>query len=220
MGSNSVRSDLKKITSAFEKISLESWEAFANSCQCIQISKSADGRGLSTGADIDFFLTNQFLPEEMGGDFEKFHKGEADVKIAGIPASFKTLRTKGDLALSWSKNPTHKKDGTPSIDREFLTDPLPMIVYVRESGRWWKNAPANPSSNSYTWNQKICSGIYVANLSEASKYLILKSNNKSDSIIDSQGMFRILVDAKRGGNFIEIPDPDGRFRRMRFVFEE
>ncbi len=219
MGLPSVRGDLKKITSSFEKISLESWEIFANSCQCIQISKSADGRGLSTGADIDFFLTNQFLPEKMGSDFEKFHKGEADVKIAGIPASFKTLRTRGDLALSWSKNPTHKKDGSPSIDREFLENPLPMIVYVRESGRWWKNGPANPSSNSYIWNQKIRSGIYVADLSEASNYLTLKSNNKSDSIIDSKDMFRILVDAKRSGNFIEIPEPDGRFNKMSFVFE-
>ena len=219
MGKEIKTSDLQKIVNAFEKITPKSWEIFSNSCQCIQISKSADGRGLSTGADIDFFLTNQFLPEQMGGGFDKFHKGEADVKIAGVPASFKTLKSKGDTALSWSKNPTHKKDGSLSVDRKFLSDPMPMIVYVRQSSRWWKKTPNNPSSKSYTWNQVIYSGIYVVDTFKSSNFLVLKSNNKSNSIIDSKDMFRMLVDAANDGFFVKIPEPDGRFKRMKYIFE-
>ena len=219
MNNKTDKEKLENIRIPFTRIPLEAKQRFANESKAIEVSKSADGKGLSTGADIDYHLVNGFLPDELGEDFEKFHKGEADVKIRGEPASFKTMRGKGDTALSWSKNPEKKKDGSPSIDRKFLENPIPMIMYVRESKKWYKNGPQNPVHESIDWKREIKSGFYFIDVVSASEYIELKSNNKSDAIIDSQDMYRMLVDAVDEGNFVEIPEPKGPVMKLLFAFE-
>ena len=209
---------LKKIIGPLSRISREAYQRFANEAKSIEVSKSEDGKGLSTGADIDYHLVNGFFPDELGSEFERFQKGEADVKISGEPASFKTLRGKGDTALSWSKNPERRKDGTPSVDRKFLEDPLPMIMYVRETKRWWKGGPGSPAHDSIVWNKEVKSGFYIVNMVTASEFIDLKQNNKSNAIIDSQDMYRMLLEAVEEGNFVEIPEPD-RVGKLRYSFE-
>lgn len=219
MNKKTDKEKLENIRIPFMGIPSEAKQRFANECKAIEISKSADGRGLSTGADIDYHLVNGFLPDELKEDFEKYHKGEADVRIVREPASFKTMRGKGETALSWSKNPGTKKDGSPSINRGFLVDPIPMIMYVRESKRWWKNGPKNPRHESIEWNREIKSGFYFIDVARASYYIQLTANNKSDAIIDSQDMYRMLVDASDEGNFVEVPEPKGPVMKLRFAFE-
>jgi len=208
---------LKKIRDRLLRVDFSSYQKFANNAKSIEISKSLDGKGLSTGADIDYYLVNDFLPDVLGDDFEKYQKEEADVKIMGEPASFKTLKVKGDTALSWSKNPIEKKDGRASIDRKFLEDPLPMIMYVRNSENWYKYGPKNPMHESIDWKKLIHSGFYLIDMLKASKYIILKENNKSNSIIDSQDMYRMLINASDEGNFISIPDAN-KIGKLRFSF--
>ena len=80
MNNKTDKEKLENIRIPFTRIPLEAKQRFANESKAIEVSKSADGKGLSTGADIDYHLVNGFLPDELGEDFEKFHKGEADVK--------------------------------------------------------------------------------------------------------------------------------------------
>ena len=209
---------IRKILEPLNRISKEAYQRFSNEAKSIEVSKSEDGKGLSTGADIDYHLVKGFLPSELENDFQRFQKGEADVKISGIPASFKTLRRKGDTAMSWSKNPESKKDGTPSIDRNFLNNPLPMIMYVRESSKWWKGSPKNPNHNSIVWDREISSGFYIINMDKAARYIVLKQNNKSDAIIDSQDMFRMLLETVEEGNYVKIPEPN-KIGQLRFSFD-
>ncbi len=56
-------------------------------------------------------------------------------------------------------------------------------------------------------------------MTKAASFIELKSNNKSDSIIDSQDMYRMLTDALNDGNFVEIPEPKGPVMKLRFTFE-
>ena len=219
MTNDSNRGDVKKIHSTLTRLTMEARQRFANECKAIETSKSPDGKGLSTGADIDYHLVNGFLPDELGDDFEKYQRGEADVKISEVAASYKTLRSKGDTALSWSKNPDKKKDGSFSIDRKFLENPIPMIMYLRESGKWWVNGPAAPRHQSIEWNREIKSGFYIIDMRKAADYIELKSNNKSDSIIDSQDMYRMLTEAVNEEGFVEIPEPKGPVMKLRFAFE-
>lgn len=209
---------IRNILEPLNRISKEAYQKFSNEAKSIEVSKSEDGKGLSTGADIDYHLVKGFLPSELGNDFQRFQKGEADVKISGRPASFKTLRRKGDTAMSWSKNPESKKDGTPSVNRNFLKNPLPMIMYVRESSKWWKGSPKNPNHKSIVWNQEISSGFYVINMVKAAKYIVLKQNNKSDAIINSQDMYRMLLETVEEGNYVKIPEPN-EVGQLRFTFD-
>jgi len=219
MSNNASKEDIKQIHSTLTRLTPEARQRFANECKAIEVSKSPDGKGLSTGADIDYHLVNGFLPDELGDDFEKYHEGEADVKISEVAASYKTLRSKGDTALSWSKNPDKKKDGSSSVDRKFLENPIPMIMYLRESGRWWVNGPTKSRHESIEWNRELKSGFYIIDMKKAASFIELKSNNKSDSIIDSQDMYRMLTDALNDGNFVEIPEPKGPVMKLRFTFE-
>lgn len=208
---------LIKIFAPLSRISFDAYQRFANEAKSIEVSKSADGKGLSTGADIDYHLVNGFLPDELGSDFDRYQKGEADVKISEEPASFKTLNGKGDTALSWSKNPENKKDGTPSINRKFLENPHPMIMYVRETKQWWKRGPKQQNHDLITWNREVKSGFYIINMVRAAEFIVLKQNNKSDAIIDSQDMYRMLLESVEAGNFVEVPEPN-KVGRLRFSF--
>ena len=84
------------------RITIEAYQRFANEAKSIEVSKSEDGKGLSTGADIDYHLVNGFLPDELGGDFERYQRGEADVKISGEPAIYIAWDEKDQIVL-WRK---------------------------------------------------------------------------------------------------------------------
>ncbi|SVE56501.1 uncharacterized protein METZ01_LOCUS509355, partial [marine metagenome] len=172
--------------------------------------------GLSTGEKIDTYLTEQFLPNSLGQDYEEYHEGEADCKICNEPISFKTLKAAGDLALCWSKNPETKKDGTPSIKRDFWE--VPMLIYVRESKQWWTRGPSHPIDKSLTWNQTVHAGFYLVNQIAASQWVEFKSNNKSDYIIDKQDVYKLLCTSLSDGLFVQLPKPTGKYKRMEFVF--
>tara|TARA_Y100000768_G_scaffold335065_1_gene276082 strand:- start:314 stop:979 length:666 start_codon:yes stop_codon:yes gene_type:complete len=217
MSKNKQYDHIRVIRDTLKTIPEESWQRFANESKSIEVSKSEDGRGLSTGADLDYHTVTAFLPDELGNKFQKYHKGEADFKISDNVASFKTLRSKGEIALSWSKNPVTKKDGSPSIDRKFLDDPIPMVLYIRETKRWWEKGPKNPDSD-LIWNKEVEAGFYLVNMHSASKYITLKANNKSDSIIGSKDIYKMLMFAKDEGNFIRIPEAN-RVGRLRFDFD-
>ena len=209
---------------SFNSISSEEMEKFSEACNCIQRNSASSGRGLSTGEKIDFFLTKQFLPANLGREFEEFHEDESDFKILNQPISFKTLREGGDLAMCWSRNDGTESQKETKICRHWQ---VPVLIYVRESGKWWSNGPMKDchtkepfeSSEKKYWCQKIRSGFYLINHTIGDK-INFKKNNKSTCIIDKQDVYRLIIDAKEKENFLEMPEPQGIFPTMKFVFED
>ena len=65
---------LNRILGPLSRIKIEAYQRFANEAKSIEVSKSEDGKGLSTGADIDYHLVNGFLPDELGDDFERYSR--------------------------------------------------------------------------------------------------------------------------------------------------
>ena len=214
---------LEKIISTLKSVSKESWTDFAEACQCIQIESASSGRGLSTGEKIDFFLTRQFLPEHLGSKFQDFHEFEADFKIASYPVSFKSLKTSGELALCWSRN-----DGTGNNKDTKVCNhwQVPVMIYIRETERWWKSGPKSKwddkskpfdKSEKDKWCEKIEAGFYLINHLDG-RSIPLKTNNKSSCILHKQEVYKLLRGSKANGLFIGLPQATGLYNKMKFVF--
>ena len=214
-----------QIIDKLKTISSEEMGNLSEACHCIQKTSASSGRGLSTGEKIDQFLTQQFLPANLGHDFKEHHVGEADFMILNYPISFKTLRGKGDLAMCWSRN---DDDENPRETKECDHWKIPVIIYVREPNKWWKRDgpkkhwktedPYDKSGKEW-WCQTIDSGFYLVN-HRLGKTMEFKRNNKSNHIIDSQDAYRLIIAAKRDGCFVKMPNAVGKFPRMKFVFLE
>ena len=212
----------ESIMTSLRKITPQDMEDLSEACNCIQNSSASSGRGLSTGEKIDFFLTKQFLPTNLERDFEEFHEEESDFKILSQPISFKTLRGAGDLAMCWSRNDKTKKE--TKICRHWQ---VPLLIYVRESGPWWVTGPKGDwrtkrpfeKSEKLWFRETIGAGFYLIN-QKCGEGIVFKENNKSTCIVDKQEVYKILIDARENGNFLEMPEPKGKFTEMRFAFFE
>ncbi len=208
--------------STLRKIRPQDMGDLSEACNCIQNSSASSGRGLSTGEKIDFFLTKQFLPSNLGEDFEEFHEEESDFKILKQPISFKTLRGAGDLAMCWSRNDKTKEK--TKVCRHWQ---VPLLIYVRETGQWWKQGPKHEwrtktpfeKSEKAWFRQTVGAGLYLIN-QKCGEEITFKQNNKSTCIVDKQEVYRIIIDAKDRGNFLEMPEPVGKFSEMKFAFFE
>lgn len=206
--------------SALRRIAPKDMEDLSEACDCIQNSSASSGRGLSTGEKIDFFLTKQFFPSNLGGSFEEFHEEESDFKILSQPISFKTLRGAGDLAMCWSRNDKSKEE--TKICRHWR---VPLLIYVRQSGKWWVQGPKHdwstkrPFENSERlwFSHPIGAGFYLID-QKCGEEIEFKQNNKSTCIVDKQDVYKIIIDARKNGNFLEMPEPKGKFSEMKFAF--
>ena len=214
-----------QIMTKLSTISSEEMENLSEACECIQKTSASSGRGLSTGEKIDQFLTQQFLPANLGHDFKEHHVDEADFMILDHPVSFKTLRGSGDLAMCWSRN---DDDDKPREIKECDHWKIPVIIYVRESNKWWKkygpkkhwltDEPYDKSGKAW-WCQTIDAGLYLVN-HEFGKKMEFKRNNKSNHIIDVQDVYRLIIDARENDCFVKMPNAVGKFPQMKFVFLE
>jgi hypothetical protein len=173
------------------KIHLRDLQGFSNKCHAISSYCKGDGCGLTSGSFIDALIKEYF--KSTLSQYTEYNNGESDMKLCNTPISFKKINGKSTIALDWSKNPTVSR-------KEYFTTHI-MILNLQTS-KWWKNRPKN--DYTHVWNKHVKSGIYLIDKEYCKNYVTLHSNNKTNTLIDSQQLYLMLENAL----YIEIPSPN------------
>ena len=141
---------------------------------------TGDGKGL-IGGTLTEMIFQQFLSENIN-NYVKNNKGESDIKINDIPFSFKKISgTNSQIALSWSKNKNIDK-------REYFTCPIIIL---------------NLNKNK---NKIIKRGIYIVDNYYCKSNIILSTGNKTNTLIKSRELIKMLNWSYNNKLFIEIPN--------------
>ena len=132
--------------------------------------------------------------------FEELHSGESDIKIDNTELSLKKINGKSTIALVWSKNETDNK-------KKYFNSHV--IIINLKTEKWWKTKPNKIISNKIiTYNDEIKSGIYFIDKKYCKRYINLSSNNKTNSLIDSQYLYFMLKRSIMLRLYIELPTPN------------
>jgi hypothetical protein len=150
----------------------------------INIFCRGNGRGLIGGTLTDMYICEFF--EQFLDQYEENHFGESDVKICGVPLSFKKVTKKTDIALDWSKNPN------PSHREYFKNDIMVLNLF---SVKWWATGK----------NRVVYAGIYLIDKNYCKTHVKLTTNNKSNSIVKSNYLYDMLMNSYDDGLFIPLP---------------
>ena len=190
---------LRDVYNHLSSLSDDDLQELSNKCHAITQSFKGDGAGLSGGTLIDMFLSN-FLKQKLT-KYSESHDGESDMKICGLPLSQKKINGKSTIALDWSKN--EKK----SQRERFACD---IIIINLKTEKWWKKNPnktiAKPKNIIY--NDTIPAGIYIIDKKFCKYYVKLSSNNKTDTLIESQYLYMMLNRSISQNLFIGLPTPN------------
>ena len=200
-----MNSSVETIKKSLLKLSRKYLQEFSDASFAVEDKISGDGRGLTSGFLIDR-LINEFFATKLKKDYKEYHEGEADLKLSGEPVSFKKIKGKSEIALSWSKNPKYKKSGRKSIKRDFWKHPV--LILNSETAQWWKNSPKKPIDKKLPWDLEIPRGFYIIDNKNASKLVKLDKNNKTNSLIKKQYVYKLLVQAQKADLFIPLPIPN------------
>jgi len=160
----------------------------SNKLKCINDYYKGDGCGLTGGSAIDAYICSVLKTNVL--EYEEFHKDESDIKICDIPLSLKRITGKSSIALSWSKNKIENKK------EKFSSH---IIIINLKTEQWWKNGMNNDI---------IKSGIYIIDKKYCKKYITLTSNNKTNDLIDSHKLYKMLKRSIQQNHFIELPIVD------------
>lgn len=147
-----------------------------------------DGKGLSTGIMVETVLQELF--KKQIEDYEPYHIGQADMKICSQPISFKKVGVKSCLALNWSKN-------------EKITKPIfehPILILHLEDKKWWERKTG--------FNEFIPRGFYMINAEFCNENVQFKSNNKTNSLINAENVYKMLIYAKTKQWVLFLPPPN------------
>ena len=170
----------------------------SNKCASITNKCKGDGAGLTGGTLIDMFLC-AFLKHKIP-QYTENHTGECDMNICDIPLSLKKINGKSTIALDWSKNDKAGK-------REYFSCGI-MIINLK-SDKWWRKNPTEIVSKiKITYNDTIPSGIYIIDKQFCKYYIQFTSNNKTNTLIDSQYLYIMLKRSISLKCWIELPIPD------------
>lgn len=168
----------------------------SNYMYCITTKLKGDGSGLSSGTFIDMLIC-EFLESKLN-KCEEYHNGECDIKINDELFSLKKINGKSILALDWSKNDTYNK-------KEIFTHNI--ILINTKTSQWWKNSPKDINTDDNTDYSKIInSAIYIINRDYCKKNIKLSSNNKSNSIINTQYVYKMICNSIEQKTYIELPE--------------
>lgn len=182
----------------------------ASKLYAIRTEFVGDGAGLSGGILADKFVVkfiSNIVPE-----FEEFYCGESDCKIRGHPLSIKKINGKSTIALDWSKN------GEDSKKRErFDTD---MMIINLKTGKWWKSYPASASPHEIEtgfFSAPMRAGIYFISKTFCKSNICLSSNNKTNSLIESVQLYKMLTYSVENGMVIDFPSsyPASKFNILK-----
>ena len=150
---------------------------------------SSDGKGLSGGTfteQIVFEILTTILPS-----FTPFHKEQSDCMIQGHCFSFKKITGNSQLALNWSKN------NDPS--KKCMLFKHPILLLNLKGKRWWTTKSG--------FDRYVPMGFYFIDHVYCNQNIRLKSNNKTNTLIDAENLYRIMMDAMDNRRFLELPPP-------------
>jgi hypothetical protein len=185
-------------------LSNEDLQDLSNKCHSITKRCKGDGAGLSGGTLIDMLLCDFFT--ERLPLYSEYHDGECDMKICGVPLSQKKINGKSIIALDWSKNEATEASKASKARMRFASNI--MIINLRAE-RWWKNNPTHTKSNiKITYNDIIPSGIYLIDKQFCKYFVGLSSNNKTNTLIDSQFVYIMLKRSISQKLYIDLPSPN------------
>ena len=170
-------------------------QELSNKCYSINNICKGDGGGLSGGCLIDMFISKFF--ETKLKEYTEYRNGEADMKICNIPLSQKKINGKSTIALDWSKNNSPCK-------KEYFTNNILIINLKTE--QWWKAAPKD-KQDDIIYNDTINAGIYIINKNYCKNNIKLSSNNKTNTLINNESLYRMIKNSITDNLYIEIPAP-------------
>ena len=110
--------------------------------------------------------------------------------------SLKKINGNSAIALDWSKNKNNNV-------KEYFKYHLLIINLKTE--QWWKNIPRNKTDDNIKYNDIIKAGIYIINKDYCKNNIKLLSNNKTNSLIDKQSLYRMIKNSINDNLYIEIP---------------
>lgn len=163
----------------------------------IQSSCKGDGAGLTCGSLIDMLISETFQ-QVMGVHYTEYHVGESDMKLCDIPLSLKTIKAKSTIALDWSKNPNEST-------REHFTEHI--MILNTQSDVWWKKSPKQKSQEDILYNDMVPAGFYLVDKEFCKKNIKLSSNNKTNTLIQSQDLYWMLQYSRSQGLAVTLPIP-------------
>lgn len=187
----------KDIDEAFEyiqsKLTVENLQDISNKIHTLDKYCKGEGGGLTSGSFIDKFIIEIFEEILDKEKFEPFHKGESDMKICGIPFSFKSNKPQSSIALNWSKN---KND----FNKSYFTTHI--MILIKESRKWWKK-------NN---NEMIYAGLYFIDKEYCVKNVKITSNNKTNALVSNKYVYNMLLDSVKKNRFLKIPDSNKTYK--------
>ena len=78
-----------------------------------------------------------------------------------------------------------------------------MIINIK-TDQWWKTAPADENDTKF-FSSSIKAGIYFVPKTYCKSNVCLSSNNKTNSLIDSKPLYKMLKESIRDNLVIEFP---------------
>ena len=169
-------------------------QELANKCNSINNFCKGDGAGLLGGCLTDMLISKFF--ESKLPEYKEHRKGESDMKICNTQLSLKKINGKSTIALDWSKNKNNN-------NKEYFTND--MLIIVQKTEQWWKKKPKEKINNNIKYDDIITSGIYLVDKNYCKNNIKLSSNNKTDSLIDSQSLYCMIKNSINNNLYIEIP---------------
>lgn len=180
---NRVDNDLTLVLKYLKlKLDDNNLQKITNYCHSIKNYCIGNGAGLTGGTISDLFLCEFF--KNILDEYQEYKKGEADIKICNIPLSVKKINGKSTIALSWSKNKFIN-------DTNFIHH---ILIINLKTEKWWKNMLI------------IKSGIYLVDKDFCKANIELYSNNKTDKLINSKNLYKMLEHSIEKKLFIELPE--------------
>ena len=190
-----------------ESLSNEDLQDLSNKCHSIKQKCKGDGAGLTKSAFIDMFLC-EFLKDKLT-NYTEFHVGESDMKICDISLSLKHASGKSQAALNWSKNEKNEEKKTKIENEHFNTH---MMIIVSETNQWWKTQPKKRPEINVNYSDVIQSGIYFVDKQFCKSHVELKSNNKTNSLIEPQYLYIMLKRSISQNLFLSLPSPNKQLK--------
>ena len=182
-----------------DNLSTEDKQNLSNYMNSITKKLKGAGAGLSSGLFIDMLLC-EFLSNKLN-KCEEYHNGECDIKINDIDFSLKKINGKSLLALDWSKN------NNENTTKDIFTHNI--ILINTKTCQWWKKNPNNINiKDDIKYTKTIKSALYIINKDYCKENIKLSSNNKSNSIITPQNVYKMINNSIISGSYIEIPEPN------------
>jgi DNA (cytosine-5)-methyltransferase 1 len=125
-------------------------------------------------------------------DFHVHHHGQADCIMSDTRLSFKKITGKSTLALNWSKNENTTSTTAVRFD-------CPILLLNLKEGKWWRNRK--------DMDRFLPSGFFLIEKNYCNTHVCLKSNNKTNSLISAEDLYRMITSSMEEGLVLELPPP-------------